>query len=213
MSQRYMEEEDSGDWDSYGNGELPLQNTYKLARKLGLAHPLIAEELDFVLRKVVARIDVHIGRFNGGIDEAVIKLAALSRSMILLSLQDVEQDMAMGKEWCDDWEVGKLTKSLWMGFREILAAVRFEGWPMCQSDASEGISYLRHRALSGSLTCLGEGDSCFQEWWTEYLQDFWVELIDIGEGEGGIGKKWGENLALGSTIYVSNLPLHDDMES
>lgn len=148
MSVRYWYEEDSQDWDSRGNGELPLQDTYNLVRKLSSAftgNGLITDKLEFVLRKVVAKIDVHIGWFHGDIDDAVTRLAMLCRSMVMLSLEDVHQEDAMEQEWCDDWEwlilewvvyhhhkmdswkMRDPKKSLWTVSKEDLAAIRSEG--------------------------------------------------------------------------------------
>lgn len=107
ISQRYYEEEESLSWDSYGNGELPLQHTYNLARRLRSAfkgNGLVEDELRYVLGKIVARVDVQIGRIHGGVDDAITKLANLIRPMIMFSLGDLDQKKAMGQVWCDDWE-------------------------------------------------------------------------------------------------------------
>lgn len=148
MSVRYWYEEDSQDWDTCGNGELPLQDTYNLTRKLSSAftgNGLITDELDFALRKFVAKINVHIGWFHGHMDDAVTRLTMLCRSMVMLSLEDVHQENTMGQEWCHDrgwlslewvvchyhkiesWKLRNPKTSLWMGSQEDLAAIRSEG--------------------------------------------------------------------------------------
>lgn len=182
MSIRYVEEEDSSTWNSYSNGERPLQGTYNLARKLNSAfagNGLLNEELEYVLTRVVADVDVRIGRFHGEIDVAITQLAILIRSMIMLSLEDVDQKRAMGQNWCDDWEwlslewivyhrhkmnawkVGKSTENPIEGGRESVdRSVRERRVEDCPFD--------RCRVRSVCLRCLVKED----ERWTEDLQHF-----------------------------------------